>query len=1113
MSIGKLLVFVPYSNWGPLMTQRGTADETLWANLPVHRYPGAPLPDGFFAGSRVKSGLADWPARPDFGDRPHPPNAISNAIDTFRIASARYYTSMPVFAIGGVSSRLAQGQPEQLRLFDGAGPMGMLPIEWSAITDTPWPTNASAIGVALEIRWVDIETSFHSVDKSTMLPGSRWTTDFTIEPSKAEELDWEQWVPYIIGGRSPHDGTTSMPVLSDPNNPPPDNEPYYTDHVFEMSLAYEEQEYLQSSVGKNADIEPLLVSINPVYNYRHEEYEALHRLATAKLTAGGGRSDKDPALDQAAVPAGTDYLPCSILPNIYVMNMLDHDNEAGLILHGGQRSWSLRGRRPIVTLGRDLVYSRTEKLARQFLTVPNEETLTDFGRRLSPDAEAAARMMTKGMFMRAHEREHPHFQGEQQILQEQRTSRGGFFKQYSAYIKTLLGSESGRESIRNASNTYRTYIMSLDAAAEVEHPSQRKGSRGVVDVSLLEDAEERKNIFPMYVDINISMTRNKHGGFASMLMMNPGLTELLMYDVANNVDIDGTPGHSLDRRGGWWMDEELMFNSSAGQYSQIAGHGSIASNRGNAFSASPLTKTVGKYYTYFSVDAWLNSNLELDGDRQPGRWGRNPGHWIPAEAAWGNHHQRPVVVRQLPWPTTRGIVRGAGAIGLRALRAELEKFEHEWVRSYEEILQGGKAYSETLFYEVVKIPHITNTGVASTTPQPEEFQRFMFPNHPDVDVVSFVDTQVKYAQKYEYKIYAWQFVLGTEYVFEDVEVIAPPDDLGAPSSATARVVAKSSPQIIRVPYVVNEEGEAKSINVRVADRPPMPPDIEFVPYIGEKEKVLIKLNHNTGEAYMDPIVVQEDNHIYPDAARTLVSPDEIFIEAMRDAAGNVGVNTPPDAPPQQGPILYRTDDYRGVFEVYRTERRPSGYRDFSGKLHAIQDGEIEYAPGISEEKTKASAVGFVDSIEPNKKYYYMARVKTKDKLSHLAQISNPTAVFQIELVSDETGIFYLNTQIIDFDAPAPPQKYTKQARQIIQVMPAPAHTTYDAEGSSIPRTAVGLPDYERMQDGAVRLGMANEGLWGKKFKIRVTSKDTGRKIDHNIEFKTKHIHAVSRNDE
>jgi len=234
---------------------------------------------------------------------------------------------------------------------------------------------------------------------------------------------------------------------------------------------------------------------------------------------------------------------------------------------------------------------------------------------------------------------------------------------------------------------------------------------------------------------------------------------------------------------------------------------------------------------------------------------------------------------------------------------------------------------------------------------------------------------------------------------------------------------------------------------------------------------------------------------------------------MRNAAGNVGVNTPPDAPPQQGPILYRTDDVRGVFEVYRTERRPSSYRDFGGKLHTVRDGEIEYAAGISEEKTKASTVGFVDKIEPNKKYYYMARIKTKGKLSHLAQISNPTAVFQIELVSDETGIFYLNTQIIDFDASTAPQKYTKQARQTMQVMPAPAHTTYDAEGSTIPRTAASLPDYQRMQDGDVRLGVTNEGFWGKKFKIRVTSRDTGRKIDHNIEFKTKHIHTVARNDE
>jgi hypothetical protein len=39
------------------------------------------------------------------------------------------------------------------------------------------------------------------------------------------------------------------------------------------------------------------------------------------------------------------------------------------------------------------------------------------------------------------------------------------------------------------------------------------------------------------------------------------------------------------------------------------------------------------------------------------------------------------------------------------------------------------------------------------------------------------------------------------------------------------------------------------------------------------------------------------------------------------------------------------------------------------------------------------------------------------------------------------------------------------------------------------------------------LGVEDDALFGKRFKVRLTSKTTGKKVDINIDFKTKRVRA------
>lgn len=69
--------------------------------------------------------------------------------------------------------------------------------------------------------------------------------------------------------------------------------------------------------------------------------------------------------------------------------------------------------------------------------------------------------------------------------------------------------------------------------------------------------------------------------------------------------------------------------------------------------------------------------------------------------------------------------------------------------------------------------------------------------------------------------------------------------------------------------------------------------------------------------------------------------------------------------------------------------------------------------------TNASTGEFVDYISSNKKYYYTFRMV--DVHGH---VSNPTEIYEIELVNDE-GSVYLNKRIVEL-APREPKIHANQ---------------------------------------------------------------------------------------
>jgi hypothetical protein len=98
---------------------------------------------------------------------------------------------------------------------------------------------------------------------------------------------------------------------------------------------------------------------------------------------------------------------------------------------------------------------------------------------------------------------------------------------------------------------------------------------------------------------------------------------------------------------------------------------------------------------------------------------------------------------------------------------------------------------------------------------------------------------------------------------------------------------------------------------------------------------------------------------------------------------------------------------------------------------------------------------------------------------------------------DNKGQMFMRQKVFAFQ----PQKlnYKKTGRRFLAIEPVFAQRTYDS-AAELPGTVSinEAPTSNILGSQEVR---PVSSVWGKKFKVRVTSKKTGRKIDLNITFK------------
>tara|TARA_Y100000593_G_scaffold11444_1_gene20490 strand:- start:17376 stop:21446 length:4071 start_codon:yes stop_codon:yes gene_type:complete len=279
-----------------------------------------------------------------------------------------------------------------------------------------------------------------------------------------------------------------------------------------------------------------------------------------------------------------------------------------------------------------------------------------------------------------------------------------------------------------------------------------------------------------------------------------------------------------------------------------------------------------------------------------------------------------------------------------------------------------------------------------------------------------------------------------------------------------------SAKIIEVPFYTTEFVAARDFG-------PSIPEIELVPYRGNSNEMLFLLNAPAHSYSMLPIVIEPE--------------DEEIFNLQREAQGR-----------PTGPIVFQADDRFLKYQVYRLNFKPTSYTDFAGSLRETVDSSMEMMK-------RSTGASFKDSLLSNQKYYYTFRT-----VDGHDQVSNPTAVYEVELV-DYDGRMYPIISTVQFEAKPEPttrsfKKYISIAPSLLQRTLPPASSLATSAGDLdglAPSVLLGSHTEEiedrvwgETSDPTATENLPCERTNNKTYKIRITSKSTGKKLDLNIKF-------------
>lgn len=332
---------------------------------------------------------------------------------------------------------------------------------------------------------------------------------------------------------------------------------------------------------------------------------------------------------------------------------------------------------------------------------------------------------------------------------------------------------------------------------------------------------------------------------------------------------------------------------------------------------------------------------------------------------------------------------------------------------------------------------------------------------------NLIDTQLKYGIMYVYKVTALVGIMGSSYTYSNLitstseigEVEEIPASLGDNSSkywAQVDVEVVPSFQIIEINLTPND-----GLQSAYVDYPTLPPHIQFYGIKNDPSVnfLLRPRFFSIGES--------ED-------------PEMTGVGDLRPSDQNIA-----NLYEHSGESRATHEYFTGIYEVYRTKNPPRSKEDFADNFRARVDETATYeyvTQNLPPEDIDITTASFSDKIMPNQKYYYVFRSLTYHGTP--SQLTHPIEV-ELQRDSDE---YKLNIKLYEYPSNDRDQ-FEKNMKRLLRLVPNPERLVFTEED--------GINNWE-LGDGTL---VSNYGTEHRTFKIRITSKHTGKKVDLNIAFK------------